>query len=270
MAGFFVKRDRTVKPPLGTPLRTDGHWSVWGLVGCWLFNEGAGNHSTNLVLNGNFAWSNNRVLFDGATGYGKLAKNILPNYYGISAVVFLKCNGLALDARILSFRNSISGTPFLTFGVGDSSNTSLRLISRNINTTFTYNYSAPASLSVGVNFSCGFVADMTSGGLAKLYKAGKQIGSTQTATATMSDILDVVGVGAFVANSSASNFLSSDMTCVLIYNRALSPAEIASLSANPWQVAQPEVVYFGSAAAGNMFQSAWARQSNQILGAGYV
>jgi len=38
-----VRRDRTVKPPPGTPLRTDGHWSVQGLVGAWAFNEGAGN-----------------------------------------------------------------------------------------------------------------------------------------------------------------------------------------------------------------------------------
>lgn len=47
-----INRDWTVKPPLGTPLRTDGHWSVQGLVGCWLFNEGGGIKANNFVIQG--------------------------------------------------------------------------------------------------------------------------------------------------------------------------------------------------------------------------
>ena len=38
-----IRIDRTSKPPLGTPLRSDGHWSVQGLIGAWSFNEGAGS-----------------------------------------------------------------------------------------------------------------------------------------------------------------------------------------------------------------------------------
>lgn len=43
MAIVPIRIDRTSKPPLGTPLRSDGHWSVQGLVFPWAFNEGAGS-----------------------------------------------------------------------------------------------------------------------------------------------------------------------------------------------------------------------------------
>lgn len=41
MALVPIRVDRTSKPPLGTPLRSDGHWSVQGIVGAWAFNEGS-------------------------------------------------------------------------------------------------------------------------------------------------------------------------------------------------------------------------------------
>jgi len=37
-----IRRDRTTKPPIGTPLRSDGHWSVQGLMCASVFNEAGG------------------------------------------------------------------------------------------------------------------------------------------------------------------------------------------------------------------------------------
>lgn len=42
MALIPVRRDRTSKPPIGTPLRSDGHWSVENLIVCLPVNEQAG------------------------------------------------------------------------------------------------------------------------------------------------------------------------------------------------------------------------------------
>lgn len=68
-----VWRDRTQKPPMGVSLRSDGHWSVQGLVGAWAFNEGAGQY----VLNSadqkyggitEAVWKSNGLYF-GGSGY---------------------------------------------------------------------------------------------------------------------------------------------------------------------------------------------------------
>ena len=75
----------------------------------------------------------------------------------------------------------------------------------------------------------------TTGGLS-YYTNGKVVGSRQTTTGFNVSASQSLLIG---ASNAGSNAFTGGIHLALVFNRALSDAEIASLSANPWQIFAP-------------------------------
>lgn len=223
-----INRDWTVKPPLGTPLRTDGHWSVQGLVGCWLFNEGAGNRALNLVTSENSAYGthygqtdNIESLGDWLWGCGgiKLGWN---NYHQC-----VKLDGDFLRCTVLVFADTGS------FCMCDPADTSTIELSKNAGWSFgIYKVNgSDAGYPPGDSTGHVFGVVVTPSVIKCL------ISNTVTDFSnTLANSLTSLRIGFVSRYVSGGGYYYKS---ALVYNRTLSPNEMASLSANPYQVCQP-------------------------------
>ncbi|CAB4138902.1 hypothetical protein UFOVP336_2 [uncultured Caudovirales phage] len=91
-------------------------------------------------------------------------------------------------------------------------------------------------------------------GFLSIFVDGK-LDATQSATASGTSASSLqVAVGAVVRAGSASLFSSSSLVLGVYWNRALSDAEIASVSANPWQLFAPQSQVINTAAAVSVYR----------------
>jgi hypothetical protein len=91
-------------------------------------------------------------------------------------------------------------------------------------------------------------------GFLSIFVDGK-LDATQSATASGTSASSLqVAVGAVVRAGSASLFSSSSLVLGVYWNRALSNAEIASVSANPWQLFEPQTRSINSVAAVSVYR----------------
>lgn len=212
-----INRDWTVKPPLGTPLRTDGHWSVQGLVGCWLFNEGAGGSCVNAVTGkksvvapANVVWHNDGLDF--SAGSAGIDGGTINTVSGMGISLFLDgcfyyrysyayAMAVQMNDRWLGFATNSDGTLYTGMPYG------------RIRACIT---SDPQAV------------------VQKNYFDGQFRDSFASYAASITNAPVILG-----ANSSRTTSFNGSISVALIYNRVLSPNEIASLSANPYQVCQP-------------------------------
>ena len=89
-------RDPTEKPPPGAQIDW-GHPLARGLVGCWLFHEGAGSSLANLcgdygraTPTGGIAWRGLAARLDGTTGYALACGNdtrLQPGAFSVAALL---------------------------------------------------------------------------------------------------------------------------------------------------------------------------------------
>jgi len=77
-------------------------------------------------------------------------------------------------------------------------------------------------------------------------------------------------IGHTSSSSAHTDFAQGITKCVLVWDRALSAAEIDQISANPWQVFErtDRLPRMFKPAAGAGFKAAWARGANTVIGAG--
>lgn len=73
------------------------------------------------------------------------------------------------------------------------------------------------------------------------YVAGRADGFAEF-IGTWTFTVDRFSIGG-LRRAASSGFLSGDVFAAFAWNRALSPAEIADLSANPWQLLEPERIW---------------------------
>jgi hypothetical protein len=91
-------------------------------------------------------------------------------------------------------------------------------------------------------------------GSLSIFVDGK-LDATQSATAAGTSASSLqVAVGAVVRAGSASLFSSSSLVLGVYWNRALSDAEIASVSANPWQLFEPQTRSINLAATVSVYR----------------
>ena len=243
---------QAMKPPLGSQIIQRDP----GLVGCWLMNEGAGNVVHDLSGNGNdgaitgSAWAvSNRgtaLNFDGsdyielpaAADSSGQSERTLSIWFARDSLVttvalYSECVGVY-------WRNTI----YIRGGAGYSWDT------RDTSTGDTggrdndLDVTAPNVIGTWYNLVCVY---SVSAGTKTMYLDGVLLGSTATGvnpfTATASDFFrigDDVGGG-------WSDYLGK-VSQVAIYNRALTPSEIASLYRDPYQMFRRNKIELWSAA----------------------
>jgi hypothetical protein len=224
-----IRIDRTSKPPMGTPLRSDGHWSLQGLVGAWAFNEGAGSvvydGTRPSVIPVTATWETSGLKYppSGITDTGLL--HITGGATSQWSIV-LQCrsdNGSANDT-LLSTGAELGGTILLSKGVN------LLIVFRGVatwDTGIAWKTDEPVVLTkLGTVYTCyhnGYVA-------------------TQTRNTALSGTLKIGNQGSLYTPGSTKRY-----QFLQTFSRALSAFEIASLSENPWQIYEPETVWVSSA-----------------------
>lgn len=259
MAGFYVQQDWDVKPPSGTPLRRDGHWSVQGLVGCWAFNEGGGvtlfdaTDRYNGTIGSRASLKSEGLVFGGTTG---IAGN--PQ---VGSVAIL---GPLTESSIFAFFRTKSTATQIS-SAGDAIYSERAATGANIYKLALSNTLAPMSVEFTYRNDASVLLQQ------RVLATTANDGNWHTAAATKRGTAHTVyfdgwSTATGIYGGANSNFTNANMQClvggdaadasatwgsplagngaiglVVRYTRALSAAEIASLSTNPWQVFEPEV-----------------------------
>lgn len=236
-----IRIDRTSKPPLGTPLRSDGHWSVKGLCLAEPYNElggstlipSAGVYQNNVGLK--TSWCADGVMWKGlstdyVTFFGLTAKEYTLYSFGA-------CDTLAANFQFFDQDNYSGDTRRMQFGVYPATPGQIELVVFNTGSSPFFAYS-PSIVSAKKPFSA---AAVLKGNIATVYADGEP-GTPTNITGTPRGL--AVAYPIYAGNSTRLNkpYLGS-ISCQLIYDVAHDPIQIASLSANPWQVYEPETVW---------------------------
>lgn len=255
MALIPIRVDRVSKPPLGTPLRSDGHWSVQGLVGAWAFNEGAGGlidavtQGTSPML-GTPVCNAEGVEF--VTGSGcKVRDNFRTPVFTIVFEGSNPVQGYA-SKRVIANYNIAAGLIFLCNFVDSTGDIYFRVV----NTAYT-DFTAIATNAASVTSKSikGFVKIDGS----NIVSGNGNITATTAFTGTLQTFTTIpLSIGCSLNNgavdSSAAGFTHK---WLYFYDVALTPQQTTSLSENPWQIYEPETIWInvGGGGAGLAYPS---------------
>lgn len=236
-----INRDWTVKPPLGTPLRTDGHWSVQGLAGCWLFNEGAGkpidlvSGQPAVLMGSGVSWQQNGLYITGQTGtnVGIPVLKRLPNLARATVICGAEIHASERDWEELGGLGNGGYNDFhLAFQAAQKDTNKLTAFAQLDNY-----WETGAGVLTTTRNTAGIcsVAQTYSGSMLCGYLNGKFV------TSGIEGSGPIQACSAFIGGRENCSCVSMPALWqyMLVYARALDPAEIASLSANPYQVCQP-------------------------------
>jgi hypothetical protein len=224
-----------VKPPVGTTIDWT-HPLSRGLVGCWLFNEGAGAILNNLcgpwgkaTKSATEVFSNNGLLTSNITEYNSITYSpALRPITGITVLVFCNINTVPIANEFPSAFGCISGDRTLQALLGYQTN-SPRLILKISGTRRDMNYATP-TIDVGKNV----IAFTWSGadGNNQIYVNGTFSTSTNYPGTIDAATTDMFVAGAYGAASYKSgNILYKE---IALWNRSLSNNEIFQLTATPY------------------------------------
>jgi hypothetical protein len=242
MALIPIRIDRTSKPPLGTPLRTDGHWSVQMLMlavdpanpinlvtGEWPIRAGSTLPAPSTISDGSSA------LF--TTGYYRYNKSNIPNKNGKftlfcrqlwsgSATSYQVPIGIGQDLSWYAPDGSTGRVSFDTIpgGTRALSNSGVITATNIQSLALTWDGATPA-ISGYINGVTDRIDNLPTGSW-------------------------VEGEALYVGMGQNNEFCKSSLSIALIYNNTLSPLQVASLSANPWQIYDPETVWIEIGGAG--------------------
>lgn len=223
--------DRTAKPPVGVPLRTDGHWSINGLAGAWPFNESSGGISD--AAGGNYSVSSTGSIVHTADGITTAAPDSyfttaspLLNPPGDNWTVFVKANKAGSAAQYLLFPSS--GAPNSDAGLYLRDGVYLAWITSNYSNI--YWSSAAARAQAGLHTWC--ITRNGPGLTHRAYRDGSDLGTAEATGATTNIWTNFKAIGTNYAG------YGSEIQAALFYNRTLTDTEVAALSANPWQIFQ--------------------------------
>jgi hypothetical protein len=263
-----IRVDRTSKPPMGAPLRSDGHWSVQGISEAWPFNEGAGNlafsatRRNDISLAGVASLTGNRLsrsgrgaINDAINATSKLGNGA----YDLTVLCKVTTKVKQTDQNTivigrfyggLTANNTwglltnwvVSGTDFypgFIIGIG----TAQYVVSHNVQ----YQIGVPEVLAGVRRYD---TLELYRGGVKVSESTGKPTGALNINSTPL--LFGAIGID--VANSSFQ-----DYEWAMVYvDKALSPSQIASLSANPWQIYEPETVWIEVGSSAALFEGAFS------------
>ena len=248
-----------VKPLLGTPLLTH-HPLAYGLVGCWLFNEGAGLIAADSSGNGNHGTLTNMAnpgtptsgWTSGPNG-GALAFDQHDDTVNCGNPAALQ---IGMGSVFAAVKDSVSDTSFHGISVKQNaygmfvSNHNFRVYSWGVHGT---GKDTGISLNDGSWHRVGFTFYSAFESVSQCYIDGKPVGTpfvvevvSQTTGLSISG-----GTNPIVVDSQIWGGLISD---VMIWNRALSAEEVAYLYAQPYCMFDPDFHSIGIPIVGHRWR----------------
>lgn len=209
--GYVTKPNSGAQINLAHPLSN-------GLVGCWLFNEGAGsraldtstkrNHGT-FVNIGSGAWVGS------VHGRGLLVNDVDLSRVNISSTSLTDFSIVSVcTPHDLSTINMVAG----------QNDGTLLLYTRDVLRAW-YSGSdhlANTNLSIGTTYTVGFTSK---GGVGTFYLDGKQDGTCSSVPSISLDVL---------LNNTWDNGFTGVMDCIFVYDKALSDFEMEKLHNDPF------------------------------------
>lgn len=229
-----------IKPPAGTQINPL-HPLSQGLVGCWLFNEGAGSLVNDISGHGNHGrltnmapnvqgsgWGGGGLNFDGDNDYVVVPRNNLQGMSEFTISVWIKRNSFTSFGGIIGELYNADNTKrhFFISEYNSDGNITMYIYGgggfKNIYTTT----SDVLENEVWVNI----VGVFKGGEYLKLYKNGIEI---QSGSTTITSIHTDTELDLFIGRYSG-NELNSSIDTVRIYNRALSADVLKQLYEDPF------------------------------------
>jgi hypothetical protein len=251
MALVPIKIDRISKPPIGTPLRSDGHWSVQGLINSWTFNSGAGAEVIDSVT------CKQAVLSSPATGwhpdgmYGN--GSTTPRGLTISDSIPVLSAGTMIASCKIAMPVAVD---VMAFGDYYLRLLATGMVRGQIRTNGIYaQIDTTATISEEVS-SVAFAYYPVGSTASKIYVNGINRTSSVTAGSGGPEGNTGKNIGCQGGNL-YSNILNGVIKIASRYDRVLSEAEVKSISENPWQIYEPETIWVTVEEAGQGISCSW-------------
>jgi hypothetical protein len=242
MPRFLWTPEDRMKPNLGLAKINWSHPLARGLVGCWLFNEGAGNTAFclgNNKINGvgsNISWGPSPggicPIYNGSNSSFNCGNNTV---FGVSSAMTVLCSFYmtappgAWSQTYLASKNW-SYPLALGFNRGSSDVTTSLILRTDTDTTHNGN----KVLSLNTLYDVSFTYD---GSYIRLYINGLSDNTPAAKTGTLNDTSTIYQIGC----RNSSGYFTGSIIKSIIWNRALSPVELIDLSFNPYCFLQPIV-----------------------------
>jgi len=261
----------SLKPVLGSQIQL-GHPLAKGLVGCWLFNEGAGNKVGDASLNNNIGtitdalWTPGKfgscLNLNGTTDYVNCGSStVLDNLGPLTYAVWMKPYTLGGSSvgRILCKRiaeNSAQGT---TFKLG-ATNTLNFSITYNVTTLFRETSDYAIALNnwqqAVITWDGSIIATQIRiyvNGRETLYDVTTNGEGSRYTDAAYNQMIGAKTTGIF------TNLFNGLIDNVMIYNRALSASEVAQLYREPFCMFRRHTIELRAAAGGGVAVKVYTR-----------
>jgi len=233
-----------IKPPPGTPINWR-HPLAQGLVACWPLNESSGTPyelANNRAASGiiNATWAPSPVgpsLSFAGNGYVQYIGSYLCNTVytpPFTILAWFNTTSSGAASRIINFGNTGTTTPIVGLVWNSSiANSIAGLYRSDANSTSyyeTYNAYNDGKWHCAVGVFVAGVAPAVYVDGAPPTSGGNAVG-TVSGTCTQ----NVLTIGA-LTRTSVTLYFTGGINSPMVWNRALSPADIASITANPWQI----------------------------------
>lgn len=269
---MFVRiRPQTVKPPFGSVQINWGHPLAHGLVGCWLFNEGAGDrvfdlrsiHTGTLINGPTWTYGRTRIAleFDGLNDYVSIPHNAALTITGplsISAWVRLDTN----TNHVIAHKAVGNGTLNNPYTYRLTSSATITFIRANAASFVAVESTGTVSLSVWHHVQVTInVADVV-----RHYIDGV-LASTPSASIAPTENTEPTLLGKR-ADDNATTFFDGRMEDVRIYNRELSAIEVFQSYAEPYAFLQVQNPIFYSIPTAAVAGGVVTPRSLGLLGVG--
>jgi len=254
-----VRRQRiwTRKPPMGVGINW-GHALSNGLVACWPFNERSGLpveivSGITGTKHGSPTWSSDESITEIAGGNNYFSWSSL-NPAHISLFSLERFTGVTGDDSFVVSREYLSGNVPFRLSVATSVDYQAkgfafydgqwRYTGLSVDCPNDGMFHASAGTYDGANAYC--------------YLDGKQVGTLAYASSLPSNA-SPINIGVY-----SSYGFAGSISLVAMWDRALSPIEIARLSFNPWQIFQPAPGPWLFGSGGGAFKPYWTANQSAL------
>lgn len=241
MARFPLRINWTSKPPIGTPLRTDGHWSVQDLLICSVFNEGG---STPLELvNGKWmpitygTGTSSQWSPDGLQLISNVTTNASPTVEYVS-IGSTKCLSVVEGSVVQVVKNlgATSGDQ----GTFQAGATHRRWILHQTTNASTFNLTIVLASGVYKYIASAVPRNIT------IVQGMTWRNGGENGAGYINGKAGVIWAGAAVQTEVFASMPlhgNCEHDFLATYSKSLTTDQMASISANPWQVFSPEIIW---------------------------
>lgn len=244
------------KPSLGTPINRK-HPLARGLVGCWIFNEKAGDTAFDLSGNGNDGTLTNMAVADAASGWGTIksgegikfdgindlinlhSKASLDDINPISICTELYANSYADDNRI--YTKDATGAAGKTLCIREAPDNILEYRSAYSVTRGQWSSPTNSILTGNLYRTCVTHDNSSIANDAVIYINGLSVTVNETSVPNGTIVSEAAIDGIIGNRPDTARSWDGMIGYLFIYNRILSPFEVAWINRDPYAMFQPSI-----------------------------